>query len=90
VYSAKEDGEWALLMKLSEYPAIIQDAAEKKKPHLLAGYLRDLASAFNDFYRDYPVLNAKERDARLTLTESFMKVMEKGMDALGIRVLERM
>ncbi len=90
VFSAEEDGEWRLLRKMAEYPAVIEEAAEKKKPHILAAYLRDLASMFNDFYRDYPVLNSEKRDARLTLTDSFRKVMKAGMDALGIRVLERM
>ncbi len=90
VFSAKEDGEWALLMKMSEYPSVIEEAAEKKKPHMLASYLRGLASAFNDFYRDYPVLNAEERDSRLTLTDAFRKVIGNGMRTLGITVLERM
>jgi len=92
VYSATEDGEWALLRKISDYPELIRDAADKKRPHMVASYLRDLASAFNDFYRDYPVLSAEGdvRDARLTLTDAFRTVMRNGMKALGIQVLERM
>ncbi len=91
-YSAKEEGEWRLLRRLSEFDSVVIDAADKKKPHILAAYLRDLASDFNDFYRDHPVLNAEKdvRDARLTLTDAFRKVMRAGMDALGIAVLERM
>lgn len=91
-FAFTEEGEFALIMKLAEFPEIIEECAEKRRAHMLAQYLRDLASAFNIFYRDHRVIDAEEpvRSSRLALVRGFRKVMKEGMNALGISVLERM
>lgn len=91
-FAFTEEGEFALIMKLAEFPEIIEECAEKRRAHMLAQYLRDLASAFNIFYRDHRVIDAEEpvRSSRLALVRGFRKAMKEGMNALGISVLERM
>ncbi len=87
-----ENGEFDLVMKLAEFPDIIERSADKRRAHTVAQYLRELSSLFNAFYRDHRVIDAEEpaRSSRLTLVEAFGKVMKEGMDALGIGTLERM
>jgi arginyl-tRNA synthetase len=62
------------------------------RPNLLCDYLFGLASQFNRFYYELPVLKAEgeERAARLALVESTARVLTSGLDLLGIRALERM
>jgi arginyl-tRNA synthetase len=79
--------EIALTKKLSLYPQVIKDASEQFKPHLITLYLFEIASFFNQFYRDCPVLNVKDDDlknARLYLVKSFKIVIRNGLDLLGI------
>ena len=87
-----EQGEFSLIAMLGEFPDVIAESALKRKTHLLAQYLRELASEFNEFYRDHRVIDAPEpmRSSRLKLVEAFIRVMEEGMKALGIRAIERM
>ena len=88
----EEEGEHKLILKMAEFPDVIRESAEKRRPHVVAQYLRDLASQFNEFYRDHRVIDAPEplRSSRLNMVEAFRKVMREGMYALGLRVLERM
>ncbi len=91
-HSAGSDGEWGLLMQLAAFQDIISESAAKMRPQMLSAYLRDMASSFNDFYRDFPVLSAPEplRSARLTLVDAWRAVMKEGMLTAGLRPLERM
>ncbi|MGC8626344.1 MAG: arginine--tRNA ligase [Acidimicrobiales bacterium] len=62
-------------------------------PHKLCGYLFDLASAFTDFYEHCPVLRAPDeqtRASRLALCNLCARVLEKGLDLLGIEAPRRM
>ncbi|MEM4524224.1 MAG: DALR anticodon-binding domain-containing protein, partial [Archaeoglobaceae archaeon] len=65
---------------------------EELKPNLFAEYLLSVASKFNDFYRDYPVLKAEDeiRKHRLAIVKAVRKVLCLGLDLLGIKALERM
>ena len=37
-------------MLIKKYPAIVKEAAENYKPHLIARYSLELAQTFNEFY----------------------------------------
>jgi arginyl-tRNA synthetase len=85
--------ELALLKKLAEFPMIIEDACEGCRPHNITNYLFDVASHFNQFYRDCPVLpekNPKIRIARLSLVDATRIVLKNGLDLLGIAAPEEM
>jgi len=87
------DTEHALIMLLARFPLIIQDACLGCKPHLIASYLFDTAAAFNQFYRDCPVLpeeNKEIRHARLTLVHGTTTVLHNGLELLGITAPEEM
>jgi arginyl-tRNA synthetase len=87
-----EDQEVSLIKKMAGFSFVIDIAARELKPHLLAIYARELAEAFNQFYRYVPVLGAEEglRKARLALVESSRIVLANALETLGIEALESM
>src|SRR6478735_6178655 len=48
--------EQILLTELSKYPEIVDAAAANLEPHLLAGWLRELANAFHTYYNSHQFL----------------------------------
>jgi arginyl-tRNA synthetase len=89
----KEKEEIELIKALAKFPETIRDAAEGFYPHIISQYLLDTARIFTAFYQAIRVLDEKNRDltaARLGLIESYSRVIKKGLDMLGIDVIERM
>jgi len=85
--------ETALIKQLARFPLIIDDACNNCKPHTIANYLYETASAFNQFYRDCPVLSEEKkvlRSSRLTLVEATKIVLYTALDLLGITAPEEM
>ncbi|MEK6810171.1 MAG: arginine--tRNA ligase, partial [Candidatus Thermoplasmatota archaeon] len=78
--------ELKLAKLLAKLPSRIQEAAEGRRPHILATYVYDVASQFNQFYRDCPVLQAEAglREARLALVDGARIVLRNAMDCLGL------
>ena len=71
---------------LHDYPAAIQDAADKYEPFLISRHLVALAQAFNVFYHRNIILVEDEavKKARLTLTKAVGIVLNNGLSLLGI------
>ena len=89
----KHESEKQLVKQLARFPLTIEAASTGFKPHLIAVYLYETASAFNQFYRDCPVLpekNSALRNARLTLVDATRIVLHNGLDLLGITAPEEM
>ena len=85
--------ELALIKQLARFPLIIDDACNNCKPHTVANFLYETASAFNQFYRDCPVLSEENivlRSSRLTLVEATKIVLHTALDLLGITAPEEM
>lgn len=84
--------EVALIKKMAYFSSIVNTAAIELKPHILAIYARELADAFNQFYRDSPVLNAspEQREARLLLTDCARITLHTTLKTLGIAAPEEM
>jgi len=81
------ESEYILIKNLAEFPMIIQEACENNKPHLLPNYLFKLASNFNKFYRDCPVLfedNEDIKNSRIKLVYGAKIVIQNGLKLLGI------
>lgn len=84
--------ELALLQKLIDFPDIIESAAKEYAPHLIAFYLRDLASEFHSYYNAtrFLVPEIPIRLARLALIASTRQVLCNGLALLGVSAPERM
>ena len=88
----KEKEEVALVKKMAMLPYVVQVASTDLKPHIMAGYARELAETFNQFYRFVTVLNAEPelREARLALVDASRITLANALDLLGIAALEEM
>ncbi len=88
-----EPAERALALELLGFGAAVREAADSLRPHRLAGYVYDLATAFTGFFESCPVLRAPDdatRASRLALCELTASVLARGLDLLGIEAPERM
>lgn len=77
---------------LLRFGEVVHQAAETYYPHLLTDHLYELAKSFMSFYEALPVLKAEgeQRTSRLALAALTARQMRRGLDLLGIEVLERM
>jgi len=84
--------EQILLTELSKYPEMVDAAASNLEPHLVAGWLRELANAFHTYYNSHQFLveDAALRDARLALVVATRQVLRNGLDLLGLSAPEKM
>lgn len=87
------DKEIALIQKLNDYKAVLEQAGTDYSPSGIANYCYELTKDFNQFYHDYSILNAnseEEKTARLVLAANVAKTIKNAMQLLGIEVPERM
>ncbi len=86
------DAERELIREIARFPAVIEEAAEECQPHTVATYTRDIADAFNTFYRECPVLDAPKevRQARLALVVASRNAVANALDILGVAAPESM
>ena len=84
--------ELALLQKLIDFPDAVEAAAKEFAPHLIAFYLRELASEFHSYYNSsrFLVPEIPLRHARLALIVSIQQVLRNGLNLLGVSAPEKM
>jgi len=85
--------ELQLLQKLMEFPAEVEGAVKELNPSRIAVHIFNTAKAFNQFYNKHKVVQAGNDQlvsARLALIKATAVVLKKGLDLLGIDVLENM
>jgi arginyl-tRNA synthetase len=82
-----------LIKEMARFPDTIRECAERRTPHLMASYAYGLASMFNQFYRDCPVLACEDdqlRNARLAMVDAGRAVLENSLFCLGIEAPDEM
>ena len=86
------ESEVALLVRLAEYPAVVENAARELSPHLIAFYLRELAAEFHSYYNSVRMLVPEEpvKLARLALAVATRHVIHNGLALLGVSAPEKM
>lgn len=84
--------ETALMQRLSAYSETVENAANELAPHVIANYLKDLASDLHSYYNEYKFLIEDEtvKMARLSLIYATQQVLKNGLDLLGVTAKERM
>jgi len=87
------EAERELMKLLLDYQQTVAAAKERYSPALICQYAYDLATAFNRFYHDCPVLN-EENEARklfrLFLADKTARAIRKSLALVGIEAPERM
>jgi arginyl-tRNA synthetase len=84
--------ETALLKRLSEFPEVVHHAGEELAPHMIANYLKDLASDLHSYYNAEQFLVADEtlKLARMALIHATQQVLKNGLQLLGVSAPEKM
>lgn len=85
--------ERSLVVELLRLGEALELVVEDYRPNQLTGYLFELANRYSTFYEQCPVLKANSeaiRTSRLLLCDLTARVIEKGLNLLGIRVVEKM
>jgi arginyl-tRNA synthetase len=86
--------ERALALQLLRFEETLHAAAAEYRPSLITAYLWDLCKTYSAFYLHCPVLHASTtpalRQSRLLLCDLTARTIQKGLDLLGIRTIERM
>ncbi|MEU4578384.1 arginine--tRNA ligase [Nonomuraea sp. NPDC023979] len=89
-----EPAERALVMHLLGFGQIVEQVAEHSEPHRLSTFLFEAAKLFSGFYEECPVVkpgvDPQIRAHRLALCALTLRVLETGLDLLGVPVPERM
>jgi arginyl-tRNA synthetase len=88
----KEPAEINLAKRLTQFAEIVPQVLNDFRPNVLATYLFELANSFHAFYEACPVLKSEEpvRSSRLALADLTGRVLQRGLDLLGIQVPEKM
>ena len=81
-----------LAKRLCQFAEIVPQVLNDFRPNILANYLFELANSFHTFYEACPVLKSEEplRSSRLALCDLSGRVLQHGLDLLGIKVPEKM
>ncbi len=88
----REPAELALARHLLNFGHTLETVAAEYRPNYLCNYLYELAGRFTEFYETCPVLRetGAARASRLGLCDLTARVLQTGLEALGIPTPERM
>jgi arginyl-tRNA synthetase len=84
--------ERSLIKRLESFSALLQDAAERRAPHRIAGYAQELAADFHVFYKHCRVIgvDAALASSRLALCLVVRRVIFRCLELLGVSAPESM
>lgn len=88
-----EPAERTLALQLLRFPEAVEAAAAEYYPHMITGYLWDLAKSYSVFFENCPVLKAdaaEVKESRLVLVDLVGRVIREALNLLGIKTVERM
>ncbi len=95
VFSGKiqNSKERNLILKLIQFPEVVEDIAKDYQVHRLTTYAYEFAQVFTDFYENVPVLTAETEElkkSRLVLVSIARKILERSLSLMGISAPEKM
>ncbi|MCK4259783.1 MAG: arginine--tRNA ligase [Halanaerobiales bacterium] len=88
----KEPAELAAIKSVGQFPAKIQEAADRLEPSVIAKYLISLAADFNTFYSAHRVItdDIELSKARLALALAVKITLRNGLRLLGLNAPSKM
>ncbi|PSQ78822.1 MAG: arginine--tRNA ligase, partial [Bacteroidetes bacterium QH_7_62_13] len=80
------EDEIALIKELLRFPRELRNAADARAPHFIPNYLRDVATAFSQFYDNCQIIGVDDdlATARMHLALAAKTVLENGLTVLGV------
>lgn len=87
-----DEEEKGLIEKASRFPDLLSEAANRREPHRLTGYLLELATLFHSYYnkRRFISDDLGLTKSRLAIAKGLGYVLERGLKILGVSAPERM
>ncbi len=82
--------EIALALHLRRFGEVLDVMARDLLPNRLCDYLYELAEKFHAFFRDCRVEGDPREESRLLMCEATARILEKGLNLLGLKTLDRM
>ena len=84
--------EATLMQAIGQYPEVVSNACAALAPHMVANYLKELASALHSYYNDTKFLvdDAQIKQSRLALITATRTVLRNGLFLLGVSAPEKM
>lgn len=82
--------EKELIKRLTDFPATVREAAERRGPQLVPAYAIRLADDYHRFYHQCRVLGVPEQAFRLGLCRATQQVIARCLDLLGVDAPQRM
>ncbi len=88
----QEDAERTLALQLLQFAEVVPTVLVDARPNILCLALYELANSFHRFYEQCPILKAEPsiKQSRLALAQLTARVLQLGLELLGIQVPERM
>jgi arginyl-tRNA synthetase len=90
---AEREAERALALELLRFAEALDLTAADYRPNQLTAYLFELANRYSTFFEHCHVLRAESetlRQSRLLLCDLTARTIQKGLELLGIKVVEKM
>lgn len=86
------EDEKDILRNLNKYSDIVKSSAIEFAPHHISNYLYELAQSFNTFYSNHKIIsqNEDETKLRLLIVAAVARVVEHGLNLLGIKTVQKM
>ena len=88
-----EDEVKNLVLKMSDFPEVVEKALQNYNSSVIAKYCFDLAKMYNDFYNKHSVLKAENEElikSRLYLSTKVAEVLTKALGLLTIDIVDEM
>jgi arginyl-tRNA synthetase len=79
-----------LILKLIQFPEVVEDTAKDYQAHRLTTYAYELATEFSQFYRDVKVIGSGNEKELAALVVLARKILADTLDLLGISAPEKM
>lgn len=90
-YQLTDAESWEIIKHLQNFATVIEKAADKYDPSLIAKYAIQLAQSFNKYYAHTRILDENpERDSRLALAYTTGVVLKEALRLLGVEAPEKM
>ena len=93
IQTPNSESEKALMLALSKFNAVMENAFEELAPHKICAYIYELANDFNHFYHEVKILseeNEEKKKGYLALLMLTRDVLESCIHVLGFTSPERM
>ena len=82
-----------VMLSLSKWSETVETAFAEQAPHKICQFVYELSDAFNKFYHDNKIVtneDEKVRESYIQLTRLAGRVLEQGIDLLGLSAPEKM